>query len=432
NTAAIFTIIFTLYDSSNCHCRWANASSTTVVTSQTSTSAVVVAPSPAEEISNEDIGELWSTTLLERASKNQDPYVAASPLSVAALFCDLPLSSRGPVRIEQIHENQQQSSHLPPPMSLLTAGWRTDGLALADAARELMMDEVRLFCLPYLAVTVEEERVDDDNEKENDGQQTTTTRLLVEEGSQSESIAKNDLLVVTRENEQTNNPAVLFQQQQQQPSYYGRRIAEGLSYYLARCTFSEGMRSLSCVGLLACGDIRSNSGQRTRATTPERGGGGSLYLIDATGTHRVRAHAIGNGSSVLHRRMVFVDFDKMDCREGLRVLLRLISEESRMLPAATAAASSSRGGDDLLVGNGDKKKQLGHENTAQSSSSSNSIMAKPAFVSKGSNRQKKEEGQSTGRKSWSLPSNTAVELAVLKSGEGRMRRVRLSSLFLDN
>ncbi len=35
-----------------------------------------------------------------------------------------------------------------PPMSLLTAGWRTDGMTLVDAARSLIADEVRLFCPP--------------------------------------------------------------------------------------------------------------------------------------------------------------------------------------------------------------------------------------------------------------------------------------------
>ena len=37
-------------------------------------------------------------------------------------------------------------------MSLLAARWRTDGMALCDAARELMSEEVRLYCLPSLSL----------------------------------------------------------------------------------------------------------------------------------------------------------------------------------------------------------------------------------------------------------------------------------------
>ena len=75
------------------------------------------------------------------------------------IFVDLPLSFRGPLRIETIYENnsnQHSTQHSqstskslssirlsPPPMSLLTAGWRADSIALANAGRELMAQEVR-------------------------------------------------------------------------------------------------------------------------------------------------------------------------------------------------------------------------------------------------------------------------------------------------
>ena len=89
-----------------------------------------------------DEGADWTSVILDRSSKNQDAYVSASPLSVAAVcsdgislvslhfglelnddnddaqsssqtegnellevFNDLPLSSRGPLRIEPIYDN---------------------------------------------------------------------------------------------------------------------------------------------------------------------------------------------------------------------------------------------------------------------------------------------------------------------------------------
>eukprot|EP00985_Skeletonema_marinoi_P013011 scaffold6402_cov96-Skeletonema_marinoi.AAC.2 len=149
-----------------------------------------------------------------------------------------------------------------------------------------------------------------------------------------------------------------------QISHYGRRIADGLSYYMAKCDFSEGVRSLSTIGLLAC----NNSA------------GGCLYLVDATGSYSVRAHAIGNGASTIHKRLVFVNFEDMTTLEGLRMLLRIIAEEGGVL--STESASSNAG------------------------------------------KQNKPAGAA-----WTIPHNPGVELAILRSGEQRMRRIRLSSLF---
>ena len=406
----------------------------------------------------------WSTSILEQSTKNQNAYIQASPLSVAAvcsdgiallsfhsnvdvesnngdesssssnksdsdvnddalaetttdndnnilskthqlqLFQDLPLSTRGPLRIEPLYEHHQISSSsslqqqsIPPPMAILTAGWRTDSLTLADAGRELCMEEVRLYCLPSLV--------------------TTTTSSNNNEGSRSRADAngqeKKLLKDTNAETTVVQEDDAIMPKQHQQQSYYGQRIAEGLSYYLAKCTFSEGIRSLSCVGLLACGSDYGDEG-------------GSLYLVDATGTHNVRAHAIGHGSSVLHKRMVFIDFSKMDCEEGLRVLLRLIAEEGGLLPVDQSSKQKMDANGKILQGN-------------DSQNASKTIIAKkPEFVVSKSNTnlQTKQDGETpatpesrTPSSSWSLPPNTAVELAMLKSGEGRMRRVRLPSLF---
>eukprot|EP00986_Skeletonema_menzelii_P021538 scaffold34856_cov166-Skeletonema_menzelii.AAC.2 len=308
----------------------------------------------------DDEGADWTSVILDRSSKNQDAYVSASPLSVAAVcrdgialvslhfgldsnnsdddaqnsrlkegnelleaFNDLPLSSRGPLRIEPIHDNGATtysmmstcSLRTPPSLALLTAGWRTDGMALSDAARELMMEETSLYCLP-LSVTM---------------------------GTSTDNVDST-----------INNCHI---------SHYGRRIADGLSYYMAKCAFSEGIRSLSTIGLLACNDSA----------------GGCLYLVDATGSYSVRAHAIGNGALAIHKRLVFVDFEAMTCFEGLRMLLRIIAEEGDLLPT---------------------------ENNSPNAGNQN----KPISA-------------------WTIAHNPGVEIAILRSGEDRMRRIRLSSLF---
>lgn len=304
-----------------------------------------------------DEGADWTSQILDRSSKNQDAYVSASPLSVAAVcgdgialvslhfglekisdddaqssslregndllevFNDLPLSSRGPLRIEPIYDNGALTNSMtstcalrsPPSLALLTAGWRTDGMALSDAARELMMEETSLYCLP-LSVTM---------------------------GTSAET---NDA------------------RSGGQISHYGRRIADGLSYYMAKCAFTEGVRSLSTIGLLAC-NISS---------------GGCLYLVDATGSYSVRAHAIGNGASTIHKRLVFVDFESMTCLDGLRMLLRIIAEEGGILSAENISSDADN-----------QNKPIG---------------------------------------AWTIPRNPGVELAILRSGEQRMRRIRLLSL----
>lgn len=320
-----------------------------------SSSAELWKAAKAAITSADDEGADLTSIILDRSSKNQDAYVSASPLSVAAVcgdgvalislhfgldlkdgvddttqksrlkeesnelfeaFHDLPLSSRGPLRIEPIHDNGATTNSMmstcslrtPPSLALLTAGWRTDGMALSDAARELMVEETSLYCLP-LSVTM------------------------------GTSVDNGDSTI-------SNG----------QISHYGRRIAGGLSYYMAKCAFSEGVRSLSTIGLLAC----NNSS------------GGCLYLIDATGSYSVRAHAIGNGASAIHKRLVFIDFEAMTCLDGLRTLLQIIAEEGGLLSV------------------GDQNKPIS---------------------------------------AWTIPRNPGVELAILRSNEQRMRRIRLSSLF---
>ena len=259
-----------------------------------------------------------------------------------SMFRDLPMSTRGPLRIESIHEVSSLSPSLPPTMALVTAGWRADGMVLADAARELVSEEVRTYCLPHSVV----EDLECALEQQRDG-----GRLL--EGPDSTlHIGDNQRNVKANED------------------YHGRRVADGLRYYLSRCDFSEGLRTLSTVGLLACG--------------ANIGGDGLLYLIDATSIHRVRAHAIGRGAAGVNRRLMSVNFEHMSCEEGLVALLSVIVGD------ATPRMEQPEG------------------------SSDTKSPIKPAFV-----RHDQSRGLTTG---WSL-----VEAATIRPGRG-LKRVRLSAL----
>ena len=469
-----------------CVCRWndsntassATPSATTNVGSKTSissSSAIVTNKNNEQQIdqhpsslsSTTTSSSSWSNNILQQSIQNQDPYVAASPLSVAAvcndgialvslhynadheeeedegqstseianIFRDLPLSTRGPLRIEPIYENSMQSSssssYHPPPMALLTAGWRTDGLTLCNAARELISEEVRLFCLPALTTTT---MMMTNNNNENmspnvvvggSGSENEQRNRLIENIEQSTTNNKNVVMKKETPTQQPQSQAPQRQvQQKQQSSYHGRRIAEGLSYYLSKCQFSSGIRSLSTVGLLACG---TTGGCRSSSSSTNNNNGGSLYLIDTTGTHRVRAHAIGNGSFNLHKRMVFIDFSTMDCLEGLKVLLRLIAEEGGLALPSVEEEEEKEG-----VENDDDTITI----EATKSNSNSVLIKKPAFLTKRQNQQHSQQGKDEEEEEklldnlpkWDIPSNTAVELAVLKHGDGRLRRIRLSSL----
>ena len=157
-----------------------------------------------------------TTTTADVASRTDDDDDDGSGISSFSSssspnhFRDLPSSSRGPLRIESVHDNYHHRRGAPP-MSLLTAGWRTDGMALADAARALAADEVRLFCPP-------------------------SSMSL----SSSSSVAM------------------------------GRRIARGLSYYLAKCASSGAGGGRG--GAIAL--VRWIAGVRRGGREEERRGGG--------------------------------------------------------------------------------------------------------------------------------------------------------------
>ena len=89
---------------------------------------------------------------------------------------------------------------------------------------------------------------------------------------------------------------------------------------------------MSCVSLLAfSGDKDSGSS------------GGYLWLIDATGAYRVRAHAIGGGglsptggqASIVNEQLSKLDFSALTKEQGIRELLKIISKNDVGLPAET-------------------------------------------------------------------------------------------------
>jgi 20S proteasome alpha/beta subunit len=100
----------------------------------------------------------------------------------------------------------------------------------------------------------------------------------------------------------------------------GRVLAYEASFYMAQCAALDTSRALSCVGLLAsCGSSSISRGS---------GDGGLLWLVDATGAYRVRAHAVGNGAKTMNQRLTKVDVSSMSCEECMVQLLKLLTAEA--------------------------------------------------------------------------------------------------------
>jgi len=98
-------------------------------------------------------------------------------------------------------------------------------------------------------------------------------------------------------------------------SNHGGALADRAALFLAQCSVSEQKRSLACVGLLA--SAASSSPARNPAH-----GGGSLWVVDATGAYRVRAHALGRGSDTIHTLLRSKDWTRLPARTVRTELLR--------------------------------------------------------------------------------------------------------------
>jgi 20S proteasome alpha/beta subunit len=73
---------------------------------------------------------------------------------------------------------------------------------------------------------------------------------------------------------------------------HGSYLACQASQFLAEICVQDGRRPMSCLGLLAAG---GGGGGGTTINNNNNSGGGCLYLVDASGAYRVRAHAVGGG-----------------------------------------------------------------------------------------------------------------------------------------
>ena len=57
-----------------------------------------------------------------------------------------------------------------------------------------------------------------------------------------------------------------------------------------------------------------------------------LWLIDATGAYRVRAHALGNiheDGDNLNQKLCEYDFASLSCREGLQILREMVTKRDK-------------------------------------------------------------------------------------------------------
>ncbi len=83
-------------------------------------------------------------------------------------------------------------------------------------------------------------------------------------------------------------------------------LADRASLFLARSLVSESRRALSCVGLLA---------------SPAR-----LWLVDATGAYAVRAHAVGNGSTLVNKLLRSkANWNELETADAFGELMDLVS-----------------------------------------------------------------------------------------------------------
>lgn len=131
------------------------------------------------------------------------------------------------------------------------------------------------------------------------------------------------------------------------------------------------------------------------------GGGGSLWLIDATGAYRVRALACGGGkvenihdkedeqsqpmmvANIVNQKLLEIDFETITAREGIIHILRILTREDQ---------------------EGENKES--EEINDDSHQLQSSPMQLPPLV----------------------PMNSEMEIAITDSQNGKLQRLRLSSL----
>lgn len=105
---------------------------------------------------------------------------------------------------------------------------------------------------------------------------------------------------------------------------YGRYLAQQTSAWMA---YSAILRKhpWSCVGLLAT----------CSPTTEDHSG--CLWLVDATGAYRIRAHAIGGGGLAGIVNHYLAQRPILSAEETLREILDLLAQQTTLLPSGTRA-----------------------------------------------------------------------------------------------
>jgi 20S proteasome alpha/beta subunit len=112
---------------------------------------------------------------------------------------------------------------------------------------------------------------------------------------------------------------------------YGSYLASRASQMLARYAVSSGVRPLSCVSLMATSSS-GNDGRGNDDHIQNSGSGGYLWLIDATGAYRVRAHAVGGGvtaASQMNDILAQKDWTKQNCDDTARELLQVLFDDDQ-------------------------------------------------------------------------------------------------------
>jgi hypothetical protein len=215
-----------------------------------------------------------------------DSLLSDTATSLNKLPKDIPLSFKGPFRIQSIDGFGS---------TLVCAGWRTDGEQLGEKFRSLAMMESSQFGEPFHA------------------------------------------------------------------HEYGHLLVQEAAAWMAKCAVFENTRALSCVGLLA------TSGRNIDDAC-------CLWLVDATGSYRVRAHAVGLGAKIVNEQLRALDLASLTCSEACRQILEI-----------------------MVNGSGDIDET----------------------------KQDLTEKEVTP---WSLPHDARVELAFVKPRQQKMSRIRIDSL----
>ncbi len=186
-------------------------------------------------------------------------------------------SNCGPLRIEQLDHTTV----------LLTAGWRVDGMVLAEEGREICSKNAGIYgCLGNHQV------IPEDRPTHMDTAIPTEMKMKIRKRRSLD---------------------------------YGMRLGSGLVDHLVQCHVKDNIRSLSTVGLLA-----------TTMSGPDNVPG-ELYLVDVTGLYPCQSIAIGSHSNQLNECLIRIeemkegggDLSQKNVEEVKEILLGMLRDCSQ-------------------------------------------------------------------------------------------------------